>query len=307
MPDVWTFGGSGVGYYKFDVDTMVRSSLFAYPGGTPTLQQGVRPIADDTHVFASGSNTDIIFRVEIATDTFTRTVVGDQPRMIADDGTTLWVANLTDNDVSPVDRTTMVRGTDEAIVNSGVVLWVDPYLWVFEAGATSATFRVYDPATDTVVHTGTIVGAISDINDAVYYDGHVYVPVRFNDRLYKIDATTYSTVSSVAFGEGNRIIEVGGFLYVNTSSSGNQGITKIDPSNLSTVATLVGTYAQLTHNYVDTLWTVDNVNNLVKVDLNTFTVAASTAIGSTPTGIVYAAGPPAPPALSGWGVGTINW
>jgi len=306
VADIYWFRGLGTGYYKIDADTMVRSSVFSYPSGTPTVQQGIRPIADDTHVYALDGNFDTLFGLEIATDTFSRVTVGDQPLMVVDDGTTLWTANNVDNDVSRVDRTTFVRGTDEAIVNSGTLLWVDPYLWVFDAGASSASFRVYDPATDTIVHTGTIVAAISDINDAVYYDGHVYVPVRFNDRIYKIDATTYATVSSVAFGEGNRIVEVDGFLYVATTSGGNRDITKLDPSDLSTVSTLVGTYAGLTHDYVDTIWTSSSTD-LVKVDLSTFTVSATTAIGSAGS-FVYGGGPPVPPTpTAGWVVGSVGW
>lgn len=309
MVDVWTFLGSGIGYYKVDADTMVRSSLFAYPSGSQSVDRGRRPFADDDYVYASAAPSDVVFRVDIATDAFTRTTVGDFPVMMADDGTTLWVANQNDNDVSRVDKATMVRGTDEAIVNSGTVLWVDPYLWVFEAGAGSASFRVYDPVTDSIVKTETLAVGSADINDAVYYDDHVYVPVRFIDELYKIDALTYSVVSSVPFTEGFRIVEVNDYLYVATTSAGSQDITKIDPSDLSTVATLVGTYSQLTHNYVDTLWSMTGTS-LAKIDLNTFTQTTTTLIGAIPTGIVYGAGPPVPPppiVPSNWVVGAVGW
>jgi len=306
VPDIWSFGTGG--YYKVDADTMTVSALFPYPLDLPTVQQGLKPITDGTYVYANSTNTDVTFRVEIATDTFTRTTVGDFPYMIADDGTTLWIANDTDNDVSRVDKATMVRGTDEAITNNGVLLWVDPYLWVFSAGATTAAFRVYDPVTDTVIHTGTIVSALSGINDAVYYDGHVYVPVRFHNRLYKIDASTYSTVSSVAFTQGENICAVGGYLYVTTGSSGNQDITKIDPADLSTVSTLTGTFDGVIHNYVDTLWTFENATHLTKVDLSTFTVTSSVAIPATnPDRFLYAASPPVPPTSGGWVVGAIGF
>jgi len=302
--DVWAFLGSGAGYYKIDADTMVRSSVFSYPLGSPQVQQGIRPITDGTYVYACASNTDVVYSVEIDTDTFLRTTVGDNPRMMADDGTTLWVANLNDNDVSRVTKSTMTRGTDEAIVNSGTLLWIDPYLWVFEAGASSATYRVYDPTTDTVIQTKTIVSALSDINDAAYYDGHVYVPVRFDDNLYKINTTTFTTATSAALLNCARVVSVGDWLYAITDGD----VVKIDPTDLSTVDTLSGSYNQLTTNGYDLLWTVDNVNNLVKIDLDTFTVDSSSAIGQTPTGIVYAAAPFVPPTpTAGWVVGSVGW
>ena len=307
MADVWVFTASG--YYRVDADTMVRSSLFPHPSGAPLVQSGFRPITDGTYVYATSTGTDVFYRVAKATGTYERVAVGDQPRMSADDGTSLWVGNDADNTVSRVSKASMTVTSTVSIANNGQLLWVDPYLWVVNSGAspTGAVIRVYDPVSGTVVQTITLTTATADVQDLAYYDGHVYVPVRFVDRLHKVSTSTFTSVANVALTEGARVRVVGGeLLVVGGDVPGSADVIKVNPADLSTVATLAGSYTSLAaSDGVDTMFVITGTT-LHRVDVPTMTVTGTTLIGVTPTGMVYDELPPVVSA-AGWGIDTINW
>lgn len=300
MADIWVFTANG--YYRVNATTMVRSTLFPYPLDSPLVQEGRRPGTDGTFVYASSSGTDVFYRIGKATGTFERVTVGDLPRMFADDGTNLWVGNDLSGTVSKVSKASMTVTGTETIANNGQVLWVDPYLWVAESGAspTGAVIRVYNPVTDAIIQTITLTTTTADVQDLAYYNGHVYVAVRFVDRLYKVSTSTFASVADSALSNPSRLRIVDNHVIAVASA----GLVKIDPDDLSVVDTLAGTYLHITTDGIETLFAM-TFTTLRRVDVPSMTETGSSVIGLDGD-CTYDELPPVVSA-AGWGINTITW
>ncbi len=308
MVDIW-WPGSG-GYYKIDSEAMTVSSLFPFPSGTPTVQQARRMTTDGTYVYGSSTNTDVFWRADIATDTFTRVNVGDFPLDNADDGSSLWVANDTSNTMSKITKSTMTVAATKSVINNGGILWVDPYLWITDTitggGPYGIDVRVYnpDPLVDAVIQSITLSTSISDASAIVTWGGYVYVALRFVDTIYKINASTYSVVDTLSgIGEPFRMAVVQDKLYVIASGD----LVQVDPDTMTVDDTITASYTgALTTNGYDRIWLADG-NTARRIDLDSFSVDASVLVGTTPASIVYAGSPVVPPTpgLSGIFVGAV--
>jgi hypothetical protein len=308
--DIWWTLGSGQGYYKIDAETMTRSSVFAYPVGSPVVQQGRSLTTDGTYVYGSGTNTDVFWRADIATDTFTRTTVGDFPSDIADDGTSLWVANASSDNMSKVTKSTMAVAATKSVINNGGILWRDPYLWITDTitggGPYGIDVRVYnpDPFVDAVIQSITLSTSLSDASAIVSWGGYVYVALRFVDTIYKINASTYSVADTLSgIGEPTVMAVIQDKLYVIASGD----LVQVDPDTMTVDDTITASYASvIATNGYDRIWVADSTT-LRRIDLDSFSVDASVLVGTTVSGIVYAGLPVVPPTpgLSGIFVGAV--
>jgi len=308
--DIWWTLGSGQGYYKIDAETMVRSSVFAYPSGSPVVQQGRRLTTDGTYVYGSGTNTDVFWRADIATDTFTRVTVGDFPLDNADDGTSLWVANADSDTMSKVTKSTMTVAATKSVINNGGILWVDPYLWITDTitggGPYGTDVRVYDPdpLVDAVIRSITLSTSLSDASAIATWGGYVYVALRFVDTIYKIDTSDYSISDTLTgIGEPTVLSVIQDKLYVLASGD----LVQVDPDTMTVDDTITASYASvLATNGYDRIWVADSTT-LRRVDLDSFSVDASVTIGLAVSGLVYAGSPVVPPTpgLSGIFVGAV--
>jgi hypothetical protein len=308
--DIWWTLGSGLGYYKIDSETMIRSSVFPYPGGLPGVQQGRSLTTDGTYVYGSGTNTDVFWRADIATDTFTRTTVGNSPLSNADDGTSLWVANASSDNMSKVTKSTMAVAATKSVINNGGILWRDPYLWITDTitggGPYGIDVRVYDPdpLVEAVIQSITLSSSLSDASAIVSWGGYVYVALRFVDTIYKIDASDYSIDDTLTgIGEPTRMVVVQDKLYVIATGD----LVQVDPDTMTVEDTISASYAAvIATNGYDRIWVADTTT-LRRIDLDSFSVDASVLVGTVASGIVYAGSPVTPPTpgLSGIFVGSV--
>jgi len=310
-------------YLQFDSDDLTDSSggvSTNYPSGSPSIQGGAYPISDGDYLYAQSTGTDVAWKFEYATRTYSRLTTTDRPAMCADDGLgNIWVACDANASgaarVERIDKSSWTITRTVNIQNNGVCLWVDPYLWV-HSRSTTGQFSIYDPVTDTVVDTFTYEAGTSGPAHAALHDGFVYAASNVGT-LYKINATTGVVADTLSIASVTRLLGLGDYIY--TLSSETVGgisysrLRKIDVASLSIDSTLEvsGTTSGLglTSNGLDVLYaTLTQNNTLRRIDAESLTVTHTAAslgsIGQLVYDVPYV---PPTPGAAGWVVGSVGW
>ncbi|MFT7599023.1 MAG: YVTN family beta-propeller protein [Acidimicrobiales bacterium] len=140
------------------------------------------PVAFLGNIWVSNSGSNTISRIDIASSVVVGLIkVGDGPKAVAVDGSTLWVANYDDGTVSRIEA-----DTEEVLtISVGEMPWtpvvVDSVVWVPNTG--SGTMSRIDILTNTVVAT-VDVGALP--TTPIVADNQVWVPVVEDNRVSRI-------------------------------------------------------------------------------------------------------------------------